>query len=60
MALTPLMVMLVVFLAGSLIAGDFYRIPISLAFLVATIYALMIAPEKGLTKNIEKFSQGAS
>ena len=58
-ALTPLMVMLVVFLAGSLIAGDFYRIPISLAFLVATIYALLIAPEKGLAKNIEKFSQGA-
>ncbi|MBR4851697.1 MAG: Na+/H+ antiporter NhaC family protein [Tidjanibacter sp.] len=58
-ALTPLMVMLVVFGVGSLIAGDFYRIPISLAFLVATIYALFIAPEKGLTKNIEKFSQGA-
>ncbi len=51
--------MLAVFLVGSIIAGDFYRIPISLAFLVATIYALLIAPEKGLVKNIEKFSQGA-
>ena len=59
LALTPLVVMLVVFLVGSLIAGDFYRIPISLAFLVATICALLIAPEKGLAKNVEKFSQGA-
>ena len=58
-ALTPLVVMLAVFLIGSLVAGDFYRIPISLAFLVATIYALLIAPEKGLAKNVEKFSQGA-
>ena len=59
LALTPLVVMLIVFLVGSLIAGDFYRIPISLAFLVATTYALLIAPEKGLAKNVEKFSQGA-
>ena len=58
-ALTPLMVMLVVFGVGSLIAGDFYRIPISLAFLVATIYALLIAPEKNLIKNVDRFSQGA-
>ena len=58
-ALTPLMVMLVVFGVGSLIAGDFYRIPISLAFLVATIYALFIAPEKNLIKNVDRFSQGA-
>jgi radical SAM-linked protein len=29
LALTPLVIMLVVFLVGSLIAGDFYRIPIS-------------------------------
>ncbi|MBQ5670665.1 MAG: Na+/H+ antiporter NhaC family protein [Tidjanibacter sp.] len=58
-ALTPLIVMLVVFLVGSLIAGDFYRIPISLAFLVATIYAILIAPENGLARNVEKFSQGA-
>ncbi len=58
-ALTPLMVMLAVFLVGSIIAGDFYRIPISLAFLVATIYALILWRKNGLNKNVENFSRGA-
>lgn len=58
-ALTPLMVMLAVFLVGSIVAGDFYRIPISLAFLVATIYALTIWRKNGLNKNVENFSRGA-
>lgn len=58
-ALTPLAVMLLVFLVGSLIAGDFYRIPISLAFLVASVYALFLFGKRGLESNIESFSQGA-
>ncbi|MBR7129926.1 MAG: Na+/H+ antiporter NhaC family protein [Tidjanibacter sp.] len=58
-ALTPLMVMLAVFLVGSIVAGDFYRIPISLAFLVATIYALTLWRKNGLNKNVENFSRGA-
>lgn len=58
-ALTPLMVMLAVFLVGSIIAGDFYRIPISLAFLVATVYALILWRKNGLNKNVENFSRGA-
>ena len=38
LALSPLLVFLGVYLASSLIAHDFYRIPVSVAFLIASIY----------------------
>lgn len=44
LAVSPLFVFLVVYLVSSLIAGDFYKIPITAAFLVASVYALLITP----------------
>lgn len=40
LALTPLLVFLATYLAASLITGDFYRMPISVAFLAAAVYAV--------------------
>ena len=42
MALSPLLVFLCVYLVSSIIAQDFYLRPISSAFLIASIYALII------------------
>ena len=42
-ALSPLLVFLVVYLVSSLLEKDFYKIPITAAFLVASAYALMIS-----------------
>ena len=47
LALTPLLVFLVVYLVTSLAVGDFYKIPVSAAFLVASIYAIGITRERG-------------
>ena len=40
--LTPLLVFLLVYLVASVASGDFYKMPIAVAFLVASGYALAI------------------
>ena len=59
-ALTPLLVFLCLYLVTSLIVNDFYKVPITVAFLVASIYA--VATTKGLSLNdrIMQFSSGAA
>ena len=59
MALSPLLVFLCVYLVSSIIAQDFYKIPISAAFLTASVYAMLITRDKTLEKRIETFSKGA-
>lgn len=59
LALSPLAVFLCVYLVSSIIAKDFYCIPISSAFLIASIYALIISKGKTLEERIGVFSEGA-
>ena len=59
MALSPLLVFLCVYLVSSIIVNDFYKIPISAAFLVASVYAMLITRDRSLEKRIETFSKGA-
>ena len=42
LALSPLLVFLAVYLAGCIIAGDFYKIPVAAAFMIASAYAMAI------------------
>lgn len=58
-ALTPLAVFLVVYLVSSLVAGDFYKVPIAAAFLVASAYSLAFCAKGKIEERINIFSQGA-
>ncbi len=58
LALSPLAVFLAVYLVSSIIAGDFYKIPIAAPFLVAAIWAVIITKEP-LRTSVEIFSRGA-
>ncbi len=60
LSLSPIIVLLVVYLAGALLAGDFYRIPIGVAFVTAAIYAISITRGVSLYERVEVFSQGAA
>ncbi len=60
LALSPIILLLGIYLIGSIVAGDFYRIPIAVAFLVASIYAISITRGKTLQERIAHFSQGAA
>ena len=59
LALSPLLVFLVVYLVSALIAGDFYKIPVSAAFLAATVYSILISRGGSLDNRVAIFSQGA-
>lgn len=59
-ALSPIIVLLTVYLAGSIVAGDFYRIPIAVAFIAAAVYAIMITKGSSLNERIDSFSRGAA
>lgn len=50
---------MIVYLVGSLLAGDFYKLPLTVAFLVASAYAICITPKIKLKERINIFSRGA-
>ena len=58
-SLSPMLVFMVVYLVGSILAGDFYKVPLTVAFLVASAYAVCITPNLKLKKRINIFSRGA-
>ena len=60
MALSPLAVFITLYLVTSIAAGDFYKVPITVAFMTASIYAVIISGGIPLTKRIDTFSRGAS
>ena len=58
MALSPLAIFLATYLVTSLISRDFYKVPVASAFLLASIYAVLITPGK-IQDRIGIFSSGA-
>ena len=58
LALSPLLVFVTLYLVTSSVAGDFYRVPITVAFLVASVYAVCIG-RGPLRSRIDLFSRGA-
>ncbi|MBQ8657032.1 MAG: Na+/H+ antiporter NhaC family protein [Prevotella sp.] len=58
-ALSPLAVFIVLYLVTSIIARDFYKVPITVAFLAASVYAVIITGGLPLQKRIDTFSRGA-
>ena len=58
LALSPLLVFIILYLVTSIVAHDFYIIPITVAFLASSIYA--IATTKGkLRRRVNVYSRGA-
>ncbi len=59
-ALSPLLVFIIFYLLTSILVHDFYKIPITVAFMVSSIYAIAIFSGKGLKQRIDLFSRGAA
>lgn len=60
LALSPLLVFLLIYMGGSLAVNDFYAIPITMAFLAASCYAIAIVREGTLRQRIQAYSRGAA
>lgn len=58
-ALLPLGIFLAVYLIVSIIAGDFYKMPISVAFIIASAVAVGLSKGGKLSNRIEQFCRGA-
>ena len=59
-ALSPLLVFLCLYLVASILADDFYKVPITVAFLISSCYAIVITPKLSLEQRIHHFSAGES
>jgi len=59
-ALSPLLVFILFYLVTSIIAGDFYKIPITVAFMVSSIYAIIVTGRLPVMERINIYSQGAA
>ena len=59
-ALSPLLVFLCLYLVVSLVVNDFYKVPITVAFLVSSVYAVCITKGLSLNDRIMQYSQGAA
>ena len=54
-----MVVFVVLYLVTSIVAGDFYKVPITVAFMAASIYAVIVTGGIPLIKRIDIFSKGA-
>lgn len=59
MAVTPLMVFIVIYLMTSIIVRDFYKIPITVAFLASSVYGICMTNTLPLDTRITLYSKGA-
>ena len=59
-ALSPIVVFILFYLVTSIIAGDFYKIPITVAFMVSSIYAIAVFTGRPLMHRINSYSHGAA
>lgn len=57
--LSPLLVFFLVYVVASLLAGDFYKMPVTVAFLAACVWAFVVSKPKPLNRLIDRFSAGA-
>lgn len=60
LALSPLLVFLTFYLVFSLLAHDFYSVPITVAFMVASGYSLFLLRGMSLDERIKVYSRGAA
>lgn len=59
LALSPLFVFFVMYIGLSLIAHDFYKVPITVAFLFTSLYSILIQRGKSFTERFETLAHGA-
>lgn len=59
LALSPLLLFVALYVGLSLVAGDFYKVPMTVVFLLVSVYAIVISGGLPLQKRINTFSQGA-
>ena len=58
--LSPLVVFFVLYLSASILLGDFYKMPVTVAFMAACTWAFIVCRPRRFSERIERFSRGAA
>ena len=58
-ALSPILVFIGLYLVSSIVSGNFYQMPITVAFMISSIYAIAVSGGIPLRQRIDIFSRGA-
>lgn len=58
--LSPLLVFFLLYVVTSVVAGDFYKMPVTVAFVAASVWAFVVSKPALLRRRIECFSAGAA
>ncbi|MBO5835672.1 MAG: Na+/H+ antiporter NhaC family protein [Bacteroidales bacterium] len=59
-ALSPVLLLIIVYLSASLLAKDFYLVPVSVAFVIASLYAMFLLKGRSVKERIDIFARGAA
>lgn len=59
-ALVPLFIFFGIYLITSLIVKDFYKVPITVAFVISSVVAIGMTRDEKLSERVSRFSAGAS
>lgn len=60
LSLLPLLTFIIIYLGISIVMGDFYKVPITVAFLISAMVSVVTLRDRPLPKRIRAFSKGAS
>lgn len=58
--LSPLAVFFLLYVGVSVVSGDFYTMPVTVAFLAASAWALIVSRPSDFMRRVERFSTGAA
>lgn len=58
--LSPLLVFFLLYVVTSVVARDFYKMPVTVAFVAASAWAFVVCKPATLNRRIERFSAGAA
>ncbi len=59
-AISPIVVFLIMYVVVSVVVGDFYKMPIAVALVIASMWAVLINKSNKLSRRIEIFSKEAA
>lgn len=60
LVLSPLAVFFLLYLLASVVVGDFYKMPVTVAFLAACVWAFVVCRPTDFDRKLERFSHGAA
>ncbi len=58
--LSPLLIFFVLYVTTSIVVGDFYKMPVTVAFMAACTWAFVVCRPRRFSERIERFSRGAA